>query len=310
MSRYSHERPFSPVHDRIPYSPIVDRKPIRWPNGERVAVWVVVNVEHYEYLPPDQVRDPYPRSPHPDVRKFAYNDYANRVGFWRMLEAIDAHDAACTVSLSVGVLEHFPEVAQAMATRNWDWMNHGTYNTRFVTGMGEEEEADLYELCNVILERHTGQRFRGMLGPFITGTPVSPDLMAEAGMSYHADWVHDDRPSPLMTRSGTPFVAMPYSYVHNDGPLFRGPFEGASFADRCIRAFDRLNSEDGNGGRTMCIALHPFIFGHPHRIRHLDRLLQHLRQQGAWIAPASQIVDHYLEHNYEDDLLQAQEVRS
>jgi allantoinase len=309
MTRYPHERPFSPIHDRLPYSPFVDRKPIRWPNGERVAVWVVVNVEHYEYLPPDQHRDPYPRSPHPDVRKYAFNDYGNRIGFWRMLESIDEHDTPCTASLSVGVLEHFPQVAQAMIARDWDWMNHGTYNTRMVTGLDERQEADLYEQSNAILERHTGQHFRGMLGPFITGTPVSPDLMAEAGMSYHADWVHDDRPSPLLTRSGDPFVAMPYSFVHNDGPLFRGPFEGASFADRCIRAFDRLHDEEGDGGRTMCIALHPFIFGHPHRIRHLERLLRHLRQRGAWFATASQIVDHYLAEHHEDDLLQALEAR-
>lgn len=309
MTRYPHQRPFSPIHDRLPYSPFVDRRPIRWPHEERVAVWVVLNVEHYEYLPPEQEKDPYPRSPHPDIRKYAYNDYANRVGFWRLLEAFDRHDVACTVSLNVAVLDHFPEVAEAMQSRGWDWMNHGTYNTRYVTGMSHDEERALYETCNEVLERHTGQRFKGMLGPFITGTAVSPDLMAEAGMSYHADWVHDDRPSPLLTRSGAPFVAMPYSYLHNDGPLFRGPFEGATFVDRCIRAFDRLNAEPVGGGRTMCIALHPFIFGHPHRVRHLDRLFGHLRRNGAWLTTASEIVDHYLANHHEDDLAQAEDLR-
>jgi allantoinase len=309
VTRPAHELPFAPIHDRLPYSPFVDRRPIRWPGGERVAVWVVPNVEHYEYLPPPSVEDPYPRTPHPDVRKYSYNDYANRVGFWRLLEVFDRHDVACTVSLNVGVLDHFPEVAAEMLRRGWDWMSHGTYNTRYVTGMSEDEERDLYAVCNRVLERHTGSRFKGMLGPFITGTPRSPDLMAEAGMTYHADWVHDDRPSPLITRSGRPFVAMPYSFLHNDGPLFRGPYEGADFADRCIRAFDRLHAESERGGRTMCIALHPFIVGHAHRVGHIDRIFAHLRDRGAWIARASDIVDHYLANHYEEDAAQAARLR-
>src|SRR5215211_4375181 len=34
-------------HDRFSYSPIVDRPPLRWPNGARVAVWVIPNIEHF-----------------------------------------------------------------------------------------------------------------------------------------------------------------------------------------------------------------------------------------------------------------------
>ena len=309
MARFDHQRPFAPLHDRLPYSPMADRRPIRWPNGEGVAVWVVPNVEHYEYLPPEGTRDPYPRTPHPDVRKHSYHDFGNRVGFWRTLEAFDRYEIPCTVSLNVAVLEHFPDIAAEMQRRGWDWMCHGTYNTRFATGMEEDEEREFLEVCNRVLERHTGSRFNGMLGPFITGTWNSPDLMAEAGMTYHADWVHDDRPSPLITRSGKPFVALPYTYLLNDGPLFRSHYEGADFADRCIRAFDQLNAEAATGGRTMCISVHPFVFGQPHRVRHLERLFAHLRQHGAWIARATDIVDHYIEHHHEDDLALTERLR-
>ena len=190
-----------------------------------------------------------------------------------------------------------------MIERGWDLMSHGVYNTRFLTGMDEDQERAFLATCNRVLERHVGRGFDGMLGPFITGNARTPDLMVEAGMRFHADWVHDERPSPLRTRSGAPLVALPYSYELNDAPLLmRSAVEGAEYADRCIAQFDRLLAEPGEDGRLMCLPLHPFAIGQPHRVAHLDRVLGHLRAQGAWIATASELVRHYLDHNYASDL--------
>ena len=77
--------------NRGAYSPIIERPPIKWPNGARVALWIAPNVEHYEYEPEfDGQRDPWPRMPYPDVQQYSYRDYGNRVGFWRMLEVLDS----------------------------------------------------------------------------------------------------------------------------------------------------------------------------------------------------------------------------
>ncbi len=300
---YPHERPFAPIHDRLPYSPIVDREPIAWPGGARVAVWVVPNVEHYEYLPPGGAADPYPRTPHPDVRRYGYHDYGNRVGFWRMLEVLDRHEIPATVSLNAAVLDHYPEIAAAMIDRDWDLMSHGLYNTRFLTGMDRTEERALLDACNRVLERHTGRRFTGLLGPYISGNQATPDIMAEVGMRYHADWVADERPAPLRTADGSRLVALPYSYELNDAPLLmRSSIEGEEYARRCIAQFDRLVADSADGGRMMALPLHPFAIGQPHRVGHLDRVLEHLRRHGAWVATATAIVDHYLEHTYDADL--------
>jgi peptidoglycan/xylan/chitin deacetylase (PgdA/CDA1 family) len=301
---YLHERPFAPVHDRLPYSSIVDRVPIEWPNGSRVAVWVVPNVEHYEYLPPRGAVDPYPRMPHPDVRKYGYHDYGNRVGFWRVLDVMDRHEIPCTVSLNAAVLDHYPEIAQAMIERRWAFMSHGLYNTRFLDGMDRAQERRFFDECNAVLRRHTGHDFDGMLGPYITANSHTPDVMAEVGMRYHADWVHDERPSPLVTSSGARLVALPYTYELNDAPLLmRSHVEGDGYAARCIAQFDRLYDEAGDGGRMMCLVVHPFAIGQPHRITYLDRVLDHFRRRaGVWIATASDIVDHYLAHYYDLDL--------
>jgi allantoinase len=301
---FAHRRPFADIHDRLPYLAMPDRLPLKWPNGARVAVWVVPNIEHYEWLPPPGGVDPYPRVSHPDVRKYAHHDFGNRVGIWRLLEVLDRHGIRCTASLNVAVLDHYPEIGEAMVERDWDLMSHGIYNTRYLTGKTEEEELEWLGRCNQILERRLGRRFDGMLGPNITGNSWTPDLMAEIGMRYHADWVHDERPSPLLTRSGKPLVALPYSYELNDAPLLmRGPVEGPTYAEYCIGQFEQLDAEADEDARLMCLPLHPFVIGQPHRIGHLDAVLSHLSECGAWFATAGDIVSHYLTNYYEKDLV-------
>jgi allantoinase len=301
---FRHRRPFATIHNRIPYSPIVERTPIIWPGQATVAVWVVPNVEHYEYLPPPAHVDPYPRTPHPDVRKFAYHDYGNRVGFWRVLRILDKYEIPATVSLNVAVLDHYPEIATVMVERNWEFMSHGLYNTRYLTGLDRDSERQILDECSNVLERHTGQRFTGMLGPNITGNLWTPDVLASLGMRYQADWVHDERPTPLLVTGGSSLVAIPYSYELNDAPLLmRSHVEAELYSDMCIAQFDRLRRDASrSGGRVMALPLHPFAIGQPHRIGALEKILGHMRDNEAWIATASQIVDHYTEHYLADDL--------
>ena len=207
--------------DRVDYSPIIDRPRITWPGGARVALWVSPNVEHYEYIPRfDGKRDPYPRSPYPDVQQYSYCDYGNRVGFWRMLEVLDRHAVRCTVSLNLAVLDHFPEVKDAMVARGWAFMSHGLYNTQYITTYSEEEERSFIRDNVDRLKRHTGDRLKGFFGPSFSGTVRTPDLLAEAGILYHCDWVHDDQPVPINVRSGR-LISVPYSTEINDGIVLR-----------------------------------------------------------------------------------------
>ena len=100
------------------FSPINARPVFKWPGGARIALWVVPNIEHYEYLPgPVRVRDPWPRMPHPDVLGYSLRDYGNRVGVWRMLDVMDKHRIRCTVSLNVANFEMHPEIMHA--ARPW-----------------------------------------------------------------------------------------------------------------------------------------------------------------------------------------------
>jgi len=148
------------LEDRLNYSALPDRAPVAWPGGARLALWVVPNIEHYEYLPQQvRVRDPWPRVPHPDILGYGVRDYGNRVGVWRLMEVFDRLRIRCTVSLSMAVLEMYPEIAQAMMERQWELMSHGLYNTRYHWNLSPEEERAEIQRCQSIHRRFTGRDF-------------------------------------------------------------------------------------------------------------------------------------------------------
>ena len=262
---------------------------------------MVPNVEHYEYLPAEiRVRDPWPRMPHPDVLSYGQRDYGNRVGFWRMLEALDRHDIVPTVSLNLAVFEHYPEVADAMMSRKWEVMSHGIYNTRYIHALSEDEERAFYQDCVDTLRRHTGTQLKGMLGPAVSNSLRTPDLMAEAGLLYHADWMHDDQPVPLKVETGR-LISVPYSTELNDVPVFMQHFEAEDFVAMAKAQFTRLWREGEHSGRVMCLAIHPYLFGMPHRVRYLDELLGWLLDhEGVWPTTAGQIAEWFLANNYDE----------
>ena len=290
--------------DRFEYSSIIDRPVIKWPNDARVALWVSPNIEHYEYLPqPNKFQNPWPRVPHhPDVLQYAQRDYGNRVGFWRMLDVLDKHQIRCTASLNEAVLEHFPEVAEAMVTRNWDYMSHGIYNTRYLYGLSEDEERAFYRDCIDTLKKYTGKRLKGMFGPMGSNTERTPDLMTEAGLIYHSDWFHDDQPFPIKVRKGK-LISVPYAVEVNDGLFFISAWEADAFAVAIKDQFDRLYAEGAQSGQVMCIGLHPYLIGQPHRIKYLDKALSYiLAHDGVWKTTADEIADYYLAHYYDNML--------
>lgn len=280
---------------RFDYSPITARPRLSWPDGARMALWVVPNVEHYEFVPEQiRVRDPWPRMPHPDVLNYGVREYGNRVGFWRLLEVLDRHKLRCTVSLNYSVLELFPEIHRAMSGRGWEYMSHGLYNTRYHWDLDEQAERAAIAECVALHRKHTGKMLAGWFSPAASWTLRTPDLVAEAGIKYYCDFYHDDQPTPLHVRSGR-LISIPYTMEINDSITWRRPDDGEAFARAICDEFDTLWREGATQGRVMCIAVHPFITGQPHRIKHLDRALAYiLSHDHVWCATGEQIADWYL----------------
>lgn len=277
-----------PMAERIAYRAMPERPPLAWPAGARLALWVVPNVEHYEYQPQVvRVRDPWPRMPHPDILGYGTRDYGNRVGVWRLMQVLDRFAIRATVSLSAAVLEMFPEITEAMLARRWAFMSHGLYNTRYHWGLSEDEERQAIAECTAIHRRVTGRGIDGWFSPAASNTERTPDLVAEAGIGYLCDLYHDDQPTWVRVRHGE-LVSLPYTMEVNDAICQRRGMEAEGFARKILDEFETLHAE---GGRVMCIAVHPYITGQPHRIAAFERALEHLlRQPGVWCATGDEIV--------------------
>ncbi|NRA28630.1 MAG: polysaccharide deacetylase family protein [Parvularculaceae bacterium] len=286
------------------YWPYAGRPKIEWPGGKKLAFWIAPNIEYYEYLPPDNpFRQPWPRG-NPDVVGYSQRTWGNTVGHWRMMDLFDKYDLRGSISLSIGLLDHHPEIIEACAERRWEFFSHGIYNTRFSYGMDEaQERAVLTDSINSV-QAATGQRIRGYLAPALTHTESTLDLIAEHDFWYTCDLFQDDQPQPIKTKTGK-LVSMPYSLEVND--VITYSVQGWSpdrYADILIRHFDQLLEEGEESGTVMCIPLHAYLVSQPHRLRSFERALQHItsHKDDVWFATGTEIAEHFRERYWDQSL--------
>jgi allantoinase len=265
----------------FPYSAIVDRPAIKWPNGARVAVWVVPNIEHFHLEIGAGA---------PDVRNHARRDYGNRVGVWRLMETLTKHGVRGTVALNGEVVRQYPRIMEECAKLKWELMGHGMTNSVILSGLDIEKEKSIVADTRAAIES-CGQKMRGWLGPGLTETWNTLGLLKEFGVEYVADWCNDDQPYAM----NNGLYSIPYSLELNDMPLFSAPSISIVDYERRIRdSFDTLYAEGATSGRVMCIALHPFLIGAAHRIKYLDSALAHIRShEQVWLATGSEIISAY-----------------
>jgi peptidoglycan/xylan/chitin deacetylase (PgdA/CDA1 family) len=278
--------------DRLPYSAIRTRPRIEWPDGKTLAVWVVPNIEVYEFLPPPhRARNPWPRMAHPDVAAYGHREYGNRVGMGRLFDATDEFGITCTVSLNLETFRRYPTIMEGCKSRGWDHLCHGLTNTQYLYDMPIEEERDYVAACQTLNRELFGKPIKGWLSPGNTYSINTPDLVADSGIDYYCDWYHDDQPTYLEA-GGRQLMCLPYSTELNDTVLYRKGYDGEDFLQFGLDHFETLYEESKRYGLVMCIAVHPFISGQPHRIDYLRRLFDAVRaREGCWMATGAQICD-------------------
>lgn len=278
-----------------------DRPKIVWPDGKKLAFWVAPNLEFYELDPP---ANPFRKSwakPSPDVVGYAHRDYANRVGHWRMAEVMEKYGVKGSVSLSVALCQHHPEVVENANRLGWEFFSHGIYNTRYVYGMDEAQERAVIEDSIRTVREATGQTIRGWLAPALTHTERTFDLIAEYGLSYTCDLFQDDQPQPLHTRSGR-LMSMPYSLEINDHyGFFIYNMSPREYARTLIRQFERLVVEGETSGTVMCIPLHSYLIGQPHRLGPFEEALRTITSDPrVWVTRACDIATHFNDHYFDE----------
>src|SRR6267154_2301693 len=165
--------------DRLDYSAISERQPLALPDGARLAVWVIVNVEEWdakETMPRTVLTPPAGGSPTPDIPNWAWHEYGNRVGFWRMLEVFDRFNIRAALAINGSAIQAYEPIVEAAMARNWEFMGHGF--TQRNMQKEENESEDIRKTADVIAKA-TGKRPRGGLGPGLTETWATPDLLKE-----------------------------------------------------------------------------------------------------------------------------------
>lgn len=281
-------------HDRFDYSAIIDRPPLRWPNGARLAVWLIPNIEHFLFDRPSTPVTMATQHLRPDVLNYSWRDYGLRVGLWRVMEIMDKYGFKGTVALNSMVCERYPRVIEAGNAAQWEWMGHGMTNSDLINAQTPAEERELIASAVQTIARSTGRRPRGWLGPALSESVHTLDILAENGIDYVADWVNDEQPYPMRVKSGQ-MTSIPYSIEINDIPAFLDLKQSAeAFGQNIKDQFDVLYEDSATTGRVMAISIHPFLVGHPYRAKYFADALKHVAsRQDVWLATGSQIIDWY-----------------
>ncbi|MBA4741852.1 MAG: polysaccharide deacetylase family protein [Azoarcus sp.] len=283
-------------HGRFPYRAIHHGADHDWPGGARLAVYLGFNVEHFAFGEGLGAKIG-PVSPEPDVLNYAWREYGNRVGAWRCIELFDALGLPAAAIINTALYAHCPELVAALAARGDELVAHGHTNAERQGDLDEAGERALLIACRERIERESGQAPAGWLSPWISESRVTPDLLAETGYRYTLNWCHDDRPTRMATRGGGTLWSVPYPQELNDIPmLVARRMEAPAFFDMVLDNLDEMLDQSRTQPLVMGLALHPYLVGQPHRLRHLRRVLERfaaLRDGGRiWMTTPGAICAH------------------
>jgi peptidoglycan/xylan/chitin deacetylase (PgdA/CDA1 family) len=280
--------------DRVPYQAIVDRPKLTLPDGKRIAVWVILNVEEWRIegpMPRTVLSPPMGQPLLPDVPNWSWHEYGMRAGFWRQHAALTSRGIPVSMAINGNVCRSYPRVAGAGLEAGWEFMGHG-----FLQGpmhrLPDQRKA-IHDAVEAI-EAFCGKRPRSWESPGLTETDETLDLLREAGIEYVADWVIDDLPQDIETPHGL-VTTIPYTVEVNDITVYAlQQHDSEVFFTRGKRQFDRLYAESATNARVMAISIHPYITGVPHRIGALEDLLDYVGSHDgvAWMT-ASELGDWY-----------------
>jgi allantoinase len=292
------------------HSPMIHRPRLELPDGKRLAFWIGLNIEHYELDKPSTSIFGATATLQPDPLNYGWRDYGPRVGIWRTMQALDRYGIRASVLLNSDVPSRYPEIIEEGNKRDWIWLAHGKNNSILQAGMTEDEERQyLTDVVSTIRDA-TGQQPRGWLGPALTETFNTPNILADLGVDYLLDWCNDDQPYPMHVKQGR-LISLPYAIEMNDIPMVLGKgFTGPQFAEAVIDSFDLLYAEGAESARVMCLALHPFITGQPSRHAYLEKVLEHVaKHDEVWLATSNEIADWYYQNYYDQARPQAASAR-
>lgn len=285
-----------PTNSRYKYSAIAQRPDFDWPDGRRLAFYIALNVEQFAYGR-GLGHTPHNASSPTDQRIFAWRDYGLRVGIWHIFDLLDRLGLPCCHLMNSAVCKNYPDIVARIRERGEEVVGHGRTNAERQGDYFEEDERRLLRDVADTIESAFGTRPYGWMGPWMSESPVTPDLLKEEGYRYLMDWPCDDQPVLFQTRSG-PMVNVPYPIELNDAPaILNRNHTAEQFGTMMIDQFETMLALSERYPMVCAISLHTFIFGAPFRLKHLQRALEVIAQYRedprVWFTSPGEIANHY-----------------
>lgn len=296
------ERRYGMDHTHYEWSPMIKRHRLEWPEQARVALCVIVSLEHTEWLPPEDSVQASPhaagmiRRPYPDYSRLTHREYGHRVGIFRILEVLEKHGIVPTIAMDALTAEHYPYLVKHCQQLGCEFIAHGVAATRMITNdmSAEVEQAYIRTALDTITRATGGECPSGWLGAEYGESSRTPQLLAAAGVRYVCDWVNDEQPYRMTTPEGELFALPMMLELDDVHALWERRVKTPRYGKLLQEGFNRLYADGADNGRLLVLHLHPWLMGQPSRIRYLDEALQAMmRRQGIWTAHGSEIIDWY-----------------
>jgi len=286
-------------HGLYPYSALPTRPVLKWPDNKRLAIWVILHLEHWPLqAPAAAIRDGRFRGEFgnffPDYRTYSTREYGNRVGIFRVLDVLDRYQIPVTVAANAAMCRRRPQLIEACLARGYEIAAHGDDAARMISSrMSDREEEDYINTSLAEVRHISGAARVGWIGQDFGESPRTPQLLARAGVDYLGDWPNDDQPYWL--NLDPPLLSLPYHVEWDDATLMAvRQLTATRYGQFVVEAAERMHGESAQSGRLMSLGLHPWVIGQPQRIRYLDNVLAHLRGMNElWFATAGDIAEFY-----------------
>ena len=282
-------------HERYEFSNLFQRKKVEWPNRARVALVIMPALQ---FFPLDMETKPFMapggmERAYPDYWNYTLRDYGNRVGCFRIFEALNERRLKASVPMNSRVAERHPFLTGYLNQHGYEIVAHGVDMGRLHhSGVSIEDERLLVRESVETLRRLSGQAVTGWMSPAQSQSINTPDLLTECGIEYACDWGNDDLPYAQNTKSG-PLYALPNAVEVADLRLLHAYKHRADeYVEEIVDHFKLLYREAGrHGARVVTLNLTPWWIGVPHRIGALERALDiMLDHAGVWSATAGEVI--------------------
>lgn len=292
--RYPH-RKRGMDQDRYGWRPRHEAPLLSWPDGRSVALMLVVPIE-FHMLNPSGKPFKHPgamQTPYPDLRHFTTRDYGNRVGVFRILDALSQFGLRATFPVNAALLDRVSPLIDAIRAGGHEIAAYG-WDTDSIhwSGMSREEEhAQVVRVREAFEAVHVSPRT--WMSPARQESFSTLDVIRACGFDVCLDWEIDNAPVTMRTDAGALQCVPLYNELDDRKLLIDQRQTEAEWRDQILEACALLQSEAPRfGGQVLSFTLTPYVIGQPFRAWALKEALAALAADKAvWTASASEIAD-------------------